>query len=63
MEVEGYASLDETISNAVHSVFRKGKNKTHIVYLYPAGYLKRNYLLIDDYEKSFEKKNHNKAKG
>src|SRR3989344_8962526 len=49
MREEGYASLDETISNVVRRFFTK--KETHIVYIYPGEYLKGNYTLIDDYEK------------
>ncbi len=55
MREEGYASLDETISNVVRRFFTK--KETHIVYIYPGEYLKGNYTLIDDYEKRKIRKN------
>jgi len=56
MLLEGYGSLDETISNVAHEFFEKEKkDKTKIVYLYPEGYLQGKYWLIDEYEKEVKK--------
>ena len=63
MKIEGYASLDETISNVIHEVFEKEKkDKTKIVYLYPEDNLKSKFVLIDDFEKSFVKRREKNAK-
>lgn len=54
MKREGYASLDETVSNVVHRFF--ARDETHIVYLYPEEYLQKGFELVDDYEKSLKKR-------
>lgn len=52
MKIEGYASLDETISNAIHEFFEKNnQNRTHVVYIYPEEFLKSKCILIDEFEK------------
>ena len=59
MKLEGYGSLDETISNIVEKVFgsQEGKNaEGHIVYIYPAGFLNGKFDLINDYEKSMKRR-------
>jgi hypothetical protein len=63
MLLEGYGSLDETISNVIHEVFEKEKkDKTKIVYLYPEEYLKSKFLLIADFEKNICEKEEKNAK-
>ena len=52
MRMEGYGSLDETISNVVHEfACENSKGKTKIVYIYPEEYLKSKHVLISDFEK------------
>lgn len=53
MRLEGFGSLDETISNIIHKFL--GKEKTTTVYLYPLEFLHGKYWLIDDYEKHIKK--------
>lgn len=56
MKEEGYASLDETISNIIRQFLDKNKKeKTHNVYLYPEKFLQSNCILINDFEKNFRK--------
>ena len=60
MKIEGYASLDETISNIIWSFFSKNKTKSQIVYIYPEKYLKSKCLLISDFEKKLKIKGRGK---
>lgn len=58
MKLEGYGSLDETVSNLVkeHSAkLKREKTDYYTVYIYPKGFLDSKYILIDDYEKAMKK--------
>lgn len=56
MKIEGYGSLDETISNAIYEFIEKNKkDKIRVVYIYPEEFIKINCILIDEFEKRREK--------
>lgn len=66
MRLEGYGSLDETISNALEKWFDKiegKKTETQTVYIYPESFLDSKYILIDDYEKAMNKVKKSRKKG
>jgi len=61
MKIEGYGSLDETISNAIYEFIKKNKkDKIHVVYIYPEELIKSNCILIDEF-KNGGKKNEKKS--
>ena len=53
MRREGYASIDETMSNVISSF---AGIKEQSVYVYPAGFIESGYDLIEDYEKAIKRK-------
>jgi hypothetical protein len=60
MKLEGYASMDETICNAIHNLIKKNP-KEKIIFIYPEDYFEKKYSLIDDYKKAKKTKT-NKTK-
>ncbi|MCR4336061.1 MAG: hypothetical protein NUV57_06035 [archaeon] len=55
MKEEGYGSIDETFCNIIHRFIEKKKirhsKKTHVVYVYPEGFLNSKFILINEYKK------------